>query len=172
LPAVGANSTLFDFDASKFGVDLKGFPVDGKIQVKLTHDGVLIPIHVKLPASMGGVHGDATLAADNDHGIHLDSLNIGVDDVSVGGLELKNIGVSYSFADELWSGHGEAILPGPLSPDLQIRDISFQHGKFKHAFIDFGIFPGIVVYEDVYLHSVGVGIGLNPTTFEGEVVVG
>jgi hypothetical protein len=44
-----AGSTLFDFDTSQFPVSLEGFPIDSSIDVKLTHDGVSIPISLKLP---------------------------------------------------------------------------------------------------------------------------
>ena len=32
--------------------------------------------------------------------------------------------------------------------------------------------PGDLVFTDVYIHSIGIGIGLNPTTIEGEIIVG
>ena len=172
LPAVGDSATLFDFDMNQFAGVLKGFPIDGKVQVKLTHDGVSIPIHLKLPAYMGGVHGDATIVADNTTGLHLDTLDIGIDDANVGVLEFKNVDIKYTFANDEWEGHGEVLLPGPLNPDLLVRDIDFQHGRFHHAFVQLGLFPGIPIFTDVYIHSIGIGIGLNPTTIEGEITAG
>ena len=38
-----SGSTLFDFDTSKFASFFEGFPISGKIQVKLEGDGVVIP---------------------------------------------------------------------------------------------------------------------------------
>jgi hypothetical protein len=172
LPAVGDSATLFDFDMSQFAGQLKGFPLDGQVEVKLTHDGVSIPVHVQLPAYMGGVHGDATLTADNATGLHLDSMDIGIDDVNVGALEFKNIAIDYTSANDEWRGQGEVLFPGPLSPDFTLRDIDFQHGQFHDASVELGLYPGIPVFTDVYIHSIGVAIGLHPTTIEGDVTAG
>ncbi|MDX6663902.1 MAG: hypothetical protein QOG68_108, partial [Solirubrobacteraceae bacterium] len=42
LPTAGAETDLFNFDMSQFAADLDGFPIDAKIDVKLTADGVRI----------------------------------------------------------------------------------------------------------------------------------
>jgi hypothetical protein len=44
-------------------------------------------------------------------------------------------------------------------PDLLVRDIDFQHGKFHHAFVQLGLFPGIPIFTDVYIHRSGSASG-------------
>jgi hypothetical protein len=172
IPDVGDSATLFDFDTSQFASVLKGFPLAGDVPVNLTHDGVSIPVNIQLPSYMGGVHGSATLVADNSTGLHIDSLDIGVADANVGVLEFKNLDITYTFSNDLWTGTGEVLLPGPENPDLKIEDIEFQDGKFKDAQVSLSLYPGIPVFSDVYIASIGVGIGLNPTKLSGTIEAG
>jgi hypothetical protein len=171
VPAASTGQTLFDFDTSDFPVDVKGFPLDGRIQVKLRPDAVEIPVHMVLPPYLGGVHGDATLTADNAHGLRLRSLEVGVDSAFVGPLELKDIEVSYTDAGEVWKGAITAVLPGPLSPTLS-GSAEFDHGSFKHGTLTAGYYPGVPLFTDVFLNSVTVGLGLDPTVIEGGVTLG
>jgi hypothetical protein len=171
VPEASAGQTLFDFSTDDFAVGVKGFPVDGRIQVKLLADAVEIPIHLALPAYFGGVHGDATLRANNAEGLVLKSLEIGVDDAFVGPLELKDFDISYRELGEQWHGAGTAVLPGPATPTLK-GSVDFENGAFKHGFVSFSLYATVPVFTDVYLDTVSLGFGLHPTVFEGGVDLG
>ena len=77
LKNAGVGQQLFNFDMSKFGATVEGFPISVHAPVKLTPDGVQIPIDLSLPPYFGGVTGGATLSAHIGTGIKLDSLHIG-----------------------------------------------------------------------------------------------
>ena len=53
----------------------------------------MIPVSLKLPQYMGGVTGQATLLANNADGLELTSLHIGVDDLDLGALEIKDLSI-------------------------------------------------------------------------------
>jgi hypothetical protein len=170
LSTAGAGETLFDFDTSTASA-LAGFPFSGRIQVMLRPDAVDIPVHVALPPYFGGVNGDADLEANNTDGLVLNSLHLGIDDANIGVLELKNVGLDYTRTGSVWDGHGELLLPGPISPDIK-ADVRFEGGSFKHGSLELSIKPGIPVFTDVYIHDFLLGFGLHPTVIEGGVSVG
>ena len=107
----GAGHTLFEFDTSRFAAGLEGFPIEGMIDVEIRHDSVVIPISVKLPPYLGGISGAATLLADNVHGLQFGSLHIGVDDLVLGAMEIKNLGVDYSAHGNVWKGAATSTSP-------------------------------------------------------------
>ncbi len=173
LASAAAGQTLFDFDTSQFAAALKGFPVDGKIDVILEHDAVRIPISLKLPPYLGGVTGQATLLANNRDGLVLDSLQIGVSDVILGALEIKDLNVSYTRDGDIWTGGAKFNIPphtGEFAIDVQVR---FDRGELTMGSFGFGFFPGIPVFTDLYLNHFGGGFDLHtPKRIFGDVSVG
>ena len=173
LASAAAGQTLFDFDTSQFAAALKGFPVDGKIDVILEHDAVRIPISLKLPPYLGGVTGQATLLANNRDGLVLDSLQIGVSDVILGALEIKDLNVSYTRDGDVWTGGAKFNIPphtGEFAIDVQVR---FDRGELTMGSFGFGFFPGIPVFTDLYLNHFGGGFDLHtPKRIFGDVSVG
>ena len=173
LASAAAGQTLFDFDTSQFAAALKGFPVDGKIDVILEHDAVRIPISLKLPPYLGGVTGQATLLANNRDGLVLDSLQIGVSDVILGALEIKDLNVSYTRDGDIWTGGAKFNIPphtGEFAIDVQVR---FDGGELTMGSFGFGFFPGIPVFTDLYLNHFGGGFDLHtPKRIFGDVSVG
>jgi hypothetical protein len=171
IPDAGAGQTLFDFDTSQFAAILKGFPINGHIQVILDHDAVRIPISISLPPYLGGVSGDATLLADNAHGLHLDSLHLHADDVFVGPLEIKPIDISYTATGDIWDGSATIYLP--TGDETVIHGhVRFEAGGFKEGDFSLTLYPGIPLFEDVFLNEVGFGLQLNPTVISGDLTVG
>lgn len=174
LPDAGQSVDLFKFDASRFPVNLEGFPIDGTIDVKLEHDSVKIPISLRLPAYLGGVHGQTTLVADQAHGLHLDSLEMGIDDALIGPLELDHLDVSYSSATDTWDGSGGIGLPPRPGGFHAAVDVRFAGGHFVHGAIEIKPqFPGIPIFTDVFIDSFGAALDLEPVTkITGDVGIG
>ena len=102
--------TLFNFDTATAST-LKGFPFDTSIDVQIQHDAVVIPVSLKLPAYMGGVTGQATLQADNANGLKLSSLQIGVPDLVLGALEVKDLNIDYAATGNVWTGSATVNIP-------------------------------------------------------------
>ena len=173
LDSAAAGQTLFDFDTGQFAAALKGFPVDGKIDVILEHDAVKIPISLKLPPYLGGITGQATLLANNHDGLVLDSLQIGVSDVILGALEIKDLNVSYTREGDVWTGGANFNIPphtGEFAIDVQVR---FDRGQLTMGSFGFGFFPGVPVFTDLYLNHFGGGFDLHtPKRIFGDVSVG
>ena len=101
LPTAGAETDLFNFDMSQYAADLEGFPIDAKIDVKLTSDGVRIPVDLKLPAVFGGITGHAEVVANEASGLQLGSLAISVQNAPIGPL-LTDFNISYDSKDDVW----------------------------------------------------------------------
>ncbi len=173
LGAASDGQTLFDFDTSRFAAALKGFPIDGKIDVVLAHDAVKIPISLKLPPYFGGITGQATLLANNRDGLVLDSLQIGVPDAILGALEIKDLNISYTREGDVWSGGAKFNIPprsGEFAIDVQV---TFTGGRLTMGSFGVGFYPGIPIFSDLYLNHFGGGFALSPRKkIFGDVSVG
>jgi hypothetical protein len=171
----GVGQTLFDFDTRQFSAGLEGFPIQGNINVQLQQDAVVIPISLKLPPYMGGVSGAATLLADNAHGLQLTSLHIGVDDLLLGALEVKDLNIDYTRSGDVWKGGARLNVPagsGFFGIDVQVE---FDHGDFTMgSFNVFLPFPGVPLFTDAYLDGFGGGFDIHPPRkrFFGSIEVG
>lgn len=171
LAAAASGATLFDFDTSKFAAILEGFPIDGKIQVKLKGNGIDIPIELKLPPYLGGLDAAADVTADETTGLHLDSLELKLDDVFLGPLQIHDLDIKYTRAGSVWDAGAEFRIPGPQNPKLKAH-MRFEDGQFKEGDIGLDLFPGIPVFTDVYWHQLRLGIALQPLKLSGGVSVG
>jgi hypothetical protein len=171
-----AGQTLFDFDTSRFPVSLEGFPIEGKIDVQLARDAVVIPISVTLPPYMGGISGAATLQADNANGFELTSLHIGVDDLELGALEIKGLSIDFNKDEDLWAGGATLNIPGGTPYFGITAHVEFSHGQFTMGSFEvpFGPFPGVPIFTDAYLASFGGGFDIRPPRkrFFGSITVG
>jgi hypothetical protein len=164
LPTADAETDLFNFDMSKFAADLDGFPIDAKIDVKLTADGVRIPVDLKLPAVFGGITGHAELVADSQHGLHVDALAIAISNAPIGPL-LADFNISYDSAKDLWLGGGKLSFPPRPAGLVLTANVAFARGHFTHGDIDIKPFGyGLPVFTDVYIDDIKGGLDLEPQT--------
>ncbi|MFL5824446.1 MAG: hypothetical protein ACJ764_13515 [Solirubrobacteraceae bacterium] len=174
IPAAGPGARLFTFDTSKFGVDLKGFPALGKIEVFLEKDSVRIPVSLGLPPPLNVVSGEAVLRASNDHGLHLDSMGIHIRNVFVGPLQIERIDIAYSQGEggaAVWEGSGLLRFPGAGA--LEVKSVRFVGGKFNHAGISVEPPPpGILIAPFTYLTQIGGDFGLDPTFIGADATIG
>jgi hypothetical protein len=164
LPAPGAETDLFNFDMSQYAADLEGFPIDAKIDVKLTATGVRIPIDLKLPAVFGGITGHAELVADSTHGLKLNSLAIAISNAPIGPL-LADFSINYDSASDTWLGAGKLKFPPEGAGLVLSADVTFAKGHFVKG--DIEITPpgyGLPVFTDVYIDGIGGGLELEPAT--------
>jgi hypothetical protein len=166
---------LFDFDVSKFTSSLEGFPFDGKIDVKIAHDAVVIPVSLKLPEYMGGITGSAILKADNATGFDLQSLKIGADDIVLGALEIKDLAIGYTETGNVWTGMGTLDIPAG-SPYFGIHvQVEFDDGDFTMGTFQVGpVYPGVPIFTDTYINGFGGGFDIHPghKTFFGTIDIG
>jgi hypothetical protein len=171
----GAGQTLFDVDTSKLTSALEGFPIDGQIDVQIQHDSVVIPISLTLPPYMGGITGQATLLANNATGLQLSSLHIGVSDLILGALEIKNLAIDYTETGDVWDGAATLNIPAG-SPYFGIAvAVRFDHGDFTMGSFDVSVpFPGVPIFTDAYLDGFGGGFDIHPSSrrFFGSVSIG
>ncbi|MDX8150653.1 sialidase family protein [Patulibacter brassicae] len=156
-----AGSTLLDLDPS--GLDLGGFPIAGRVRVLLTPTGVRIPITVALPGGFGGITGDATLLAEKDRGLTLESLKIAVKRAPLGPIEVRDLAISYTGASETWTGKATVGLPPQPGGAALGASVTFVKGRFTMG--DFSIappFPGVLVGPQTYITQLRGGFGLDP----------
>ncbi len=164
LPTAGAETDLFNFDMSKFAADLDGFPIDAKIDVKLTADGVRIPVDLKLPAVFGGITGHAEMVADSSSGLHVGALAIAISNAPIGPL-LADFAISYDSKDDIWLGSGKLSFPPRPAGLVLSADVAFARGHFTKGDIDIKPFGfGLPVFTDVYIDDIKGGLELEPKT--------
>jgi hypothetical protein len=170
-----AGHVLFDPEVTKLTSTLEGFPFDGGIDIKLSKDGVVIPVFLKLPAYMGGASGQATLLANNTDGLELTSLHIGVDDLDLGALEIKNLAIDYSRSGNMWSGTATLYIPAG-SPYFDIQaQVEFDDGQFTMGSFQVGPFyPGLPIFTDAFITGFGGGFDIRPPLkrFFGSIDIG
>jgi hypothetical protein len=170
-----AGQTLFDLSTSRLTSALEGFPIDGMIDVQIQHDSVVIPISLTLPSYMGGITGQATLLADNATGLQLSSLHIGIPDLVLGALEVKNLAIDYTQTGEVWAGSATINIPAG-SPYFGIAvAVRFDQGDFTMGSFEVSVpFPGVPIFTDTYLDGFGGGFDIHPTNrrFFGSVMIG
>jgi hypothetical protein len=169
-----AGHTLFDVNTATAST-LKGFPFDGSIDVKIAHDAVVIPVSLKLPAYMGGVTGQAMLQADNANGLKLSSLHIGVTELLLGALEVKDLNIDYAATGNVWNGSATLNIPSGTPYFGVAVAVRFDDGDFTMGSFNVNVpFPGVPIFTDAYLNGFGGGFDIHPDkrSFHGSVSVG
>ena len=169
-----AGQTLFDLNTATAST-LEGFPFATSIDVQIQHDAVVIPVSLTLPAYMGGVTGSATLRADNADGLQLSSLHIGVPDLVLGALEVKDLNIDYAQTGNVWTGSATLNIPAG-TPYFGIAvAVRFNDGDFTMGSFDVTVpFPGVPIFTDTYLDGFGGGFDIHPgrRSFHGSIMVG
>ena len=117
----------------------------------------------------------ATLLADNAHGLELQSLHIGVDQLELGALEINHLHIDYTAQGNVWQGGAMLNIPGG-SPYFGIDvQVEFDDGAFTMGSFNVTLpYPGIPVFTDVYLAGFGGGFDIRPPRkrFFGSVTAG
>ncbi|MEA2425184.1 MAG: hypothetical protein QOH13_1594 [Thermoleophilaceae bacterium] len=167
LSKVVPGTNLFEFASQDFKANVLGFDVAGDIPVKLTKDGVLIPVDLKLPPGFGGFTGHADLIA-NAAGLQVDSINIHAGPIPLGALVLKTVDVNWKAGGD-WNGHAELTVP---ASGTITADIFFADGKFVGASFDFPLTPPAVIGPFVYLLRVNGGFKVTPTQLKAGATIG
>jgi hypothetical protein len=160
----------------------------GDLKVTLvpgTPAGAEISTELKLPSflNLGGSDARArvTLAVTAAGQLELEDMHIRLPDVWIGALETKDLQLDFTHEgrDSVWRGQGRLCLvelacldaverPGQTPPGgVVIRNGALERAFMNVEFPD----PGIALYPDVFLKTVGAGVGMNPTRVFGHVVV-
>lgn len=152
LPGTSAGTRLFSVDLAKFAPKIAGFPVSGDFDVILKKHSVEIPVQLTLPKVFGGLTGAATLRADNENGLSVDSVSFRVPKFVLGPLELSDIEVSWTSSSDTWTGSaGLRILGAGAS-----ARVTFVKGRFEDGSVTISPvpFPGVKLAPDVFLNRV------------------
>jgi len=165
-PAGGCRGQrLASFDAA--GALLKGFPIEGSIDVYLTPDAVCIPVALGLPRAFGGIRGDAVLRADNGRGLHVDTLRIAVARAFIGPVLLEDLLIAYTASGDEWSGRAQLGLPpqpggAKLAAGVRFAGGAFREGSLRLTFPR----PGLPLdpFAASYLSHVSGGFAIDPLT--------
>ncbi|HEY5428151.1 MAG TPA: hypothetical protein VIK04_03475 [Solirubrobacteraceae bacterium] len=169
-----AGQTLFDFNTATASA-LEGFPFATGIDVKIAHDAVVIPVSLKLPDYMGKVTGSATLLADNASGFQLTSLHIGVPDLVLGALEVKDLNIDYTQMGDQWAGSATLNIPAGTPYFAIAVAVRFDNGDFTMGSFNVTVpFPGVPIFTDTFLNGFGGGFDIHPDrrSFHGSVSIG
>lgn len=124
-------------DLAGFGVKLFGFGVVGKADVTFEPTGAAISINVQLPYPADAVRGQTTLHTTMAGGLKTTDLHITASTVPIGPLELRNLDVSYTGANDALEGHAEVYLP-PAAKSAITAGFGFKGGSFEHAEFEVG----------------------------------
>jgi hypothetical protein len=152
LPDTSAGTKLFTVDLAKFAPKVKGFPISGDFDVILKRHSVEIPVSLTLPKVFDGLTAAATLRADNEHGLSVDSVSFKVPKFVLGPLELSDIEVSWTNSTDTWTGSaGLRILGAGAS-----ARVTFVKGKFQDGSVTISPvpFPGVNLAPDIFLNRV------------------
>jgi hypothetical protein len=146
---------------------LKGFPIEGSIEVFMQPDSVCIPVSLGLPKAFGGIRGDAVLRADNTRGLHVDTLKVAVRQAFIGPVLLEDLLVSYDSGSDEWNGRAQLGLPpqpggAKLAAGVRFRAGAFKEGSLRLTFPR----PGLPLdpFAVSYLSHVSGGFGIDPLT--------
>ena len=163
----------FSLDAT--GAALKGFPIGGRIAVYLDGEASCIPLALQLPNAFGGIRGDAVLRADNERGLHLDSLHIDVRQAYIGPLLLQQLTIDYRASTDEWTGTVDLGLP-PQPGGIRLgAGVRFQRGQFKEGTLSFAPpYPGISLdpFAVSYATNFRATFGIDPVKIGGGMAFG
>jgi hypothetical protein len=169
--ATGADSgsTIFDFDAG--GLDLGGFPIAGRIAVRLAPDGVRIPLSLRLPPALGGISGEATLATRLGSGVTLESARIRASLVPIGPMAIEDLDIGYA-ANE-WNGKATLALPPRPGGAKLGASVRFRNGKFLGGSLELTL-PGlgVPIAPNIYFLSARGAFNAEPLTFHVGASIG
>ena len=109
-------------------------------------------------------------------------MHIALPDLSFGGVGMQDLQLDYfrdDNGDRVWRGQGTlcfvlACVNATTDERTPPGGVEIRNGEFKRAFmrVDFpDPNPGIMLYPNVFLKSVGAGLKLDPTQVLGSVLV-
>ena len=110
----------------------------------------------------------------------LTDMHIRLPDVLIGALELTDFRLDFAQEgrDSVWRGQGRFCLLATVCVDAAEHEgvtppggVVIRNGELERAFVNVSYDPGLLLYPNVFLTSVGAGAGLNPTRLLGSVGV-
>lgn len=108
LPAIGIDTG---------SAPLFGFPIQGKLAMRMVDDGVQFDAALGLP-QFGNLSAAASFKVFNDGRFKLGDVKAHADEVNAGIVDLKPLDIHYNGAQDLWEGTAAAYLPFPGAPGL------------------------------------------------------
>ena len=143
------------------GLDLGGFPIGGTIDVRLTADGVRIPLSLTLPKALGGISGQAVLAVRIGTGVTVESARIHAKTVPLGPLAIEDLDIGYA-ADQ-WDGKALLRLPPPKTGAGLAVEVTFRNGRFVRGAVRLDL-PGlgVAIGPNVYFTGARGSFAVDP----------
>jgi hypothetical protein len=145
------------------GLDLGGFPIGGSIDVRLTADGVRIPLSLTLPKALGGISGEAVLAVRISTGVTVESARIRAKSIPLGPLAIEDLDIGYA-ADQ-WDGKALLRLPPPRTGAGLGVEVTFRNGRFVRGAVKLEL-PGlgVPIGPNVYFTGARGSFSVEPIT--------
>ena len=122
---------------SAFGVKLFGLGVSGQADVAFDAKGAAVTINVDLPYPLEAVRGQTTLRTSMATGLIVDGVHITATTVPIGPVEVRNLDLLYTGANDGFEGHADIYLP-PAAGKAVSAGFGFAGGTFKHAEFEIG----------------------------------
>jgi hypothetical protein len=156
-----SGKTLLDLSAN--GLDLGGFPIGGRINVKLAADGLRIPLSLTLPPALGGISGEAVLAVRIGSGVTVESARIKAKTVPLGPLAIEDLDIGYA-ADQ-WDGKATLRLPPPKTGAGLGVEVTFKNGRFVRGAVKLEL-PGlgVAIGPNIYFTGARGSFAVDPIT--------
>jgi hypothetical protein len=150
-------------DLSANGLDLGGFPIGGRISVKLAADGARIPLGLTLPKALGGISGQATLALHVGTGVTVESARIAAKTVPLGPLAIEDLDIGYAAGQ--WDGKALLRLPPPRTGAGLGVEVTFRDGRFVRGAVRLDV-PGlgVAIGPNVYFTGARGSFAVDPIT--------
>lgn len=157
-------------DLGPFGVKLFGLGLKGKADVAFDAKGAVLQVNVDLPSPFDGIRGMTKLRTTMASGLQLDGLSIHADTLPIGPVEIRNLNVVYTGANDGLEGNADVYLP-PAAGKAISASFGFANGTFKHAELEAGTpLPGFPLplwgAPPVLLNRVGIAATNNDKGFK------
>ncbi len=154
---------------SAFGVKLFGLGISGQADVKFDEQGAAVTVNVDLPYPLDAIRGQTTLRTTMTSGLIVDGVHITASTVPIGPVEVRNLDLLYTGANDGFEGHADIYLP-PAAGKAVSAGFGFAGGTFKHAEFEIGTpappFPlPLWTTPPVVLNRVGLAASNDDTGF-------
>ena len=145
--------TVFE-GLEKFGIKLFDFKALGQASVTFANGEAKVDANLALPKPFDIVTGGTTLTTTTKKGLSLVGIELGVQSLSIGIFELRDLSVTYDASSSSFTGH--VALKLPPSGEYSKLTVGFRQGKLVRLSLAYGgpPFP-FTVYPGLWINQAG-----------------